>query len=162
MSATRTNSQISVSRIVSIALRMLGRVNPGIRAVLSYADPEHGHVGGIYQAGGWFYVGRGGSQEAFFDEYGKRIHSRSISVRGVKKQFGSFGRPHRKASEMRRVVLQQKHKYLMPLDPDVRARIAALSKPYPKRERSAENGTAVPTARGGVIPTRSLQTQAQS
>jgi hypothetical protein len=45
----------------------------------------------------------------------------------------------------------------MPLDAEMRAKIAPLAKPYPKRERSAENGAAVPTAGGGVIPTRSLQ-----
>ncbi len=54
-----TTHKSSVSRIVRIALAMLRSAQPGLRVILSYADPEHGHVGGIYQAGGWTYVEQG-------------------------------------------------------------------------------------------------------
>lgn len=79
----------AVSRIVALALTFLRRFCAGIRLVVSYADPEHGHVGGIYQAGNWTYVGVGGSSEAFFDATGKRLHSRAYSPKGAKIQFGS-------------------------------------------------------------------------
>src|SRR5688500_6166428 len=36
-----------VSRIVSVAVRMLRRHCPGLRLVVSFADPEQGHVGAI-------------------------------------------------------------------------------------------------------------------
>ena len=42
-----------VSRILSICIKMLKRQSPGLKLLLSYADPCHGHVGGIYQASGW-------------------------------------------------------------------------------------------------------------
>ena len=42
-----------VSRIVAIALRMVRTQSPGLRLIVSFADPYHGHVGGIYQAMGW-------------------------------------------------------------------------------------------------------------
>ena len=52
-----------------------------------------------------------------------------------------------------------KHRYLMPLDDEMRQRIEPLRKPYPKRERSAENGTpGIQSGGGGVNPTRSLHT----
>ncbi len=53
-----------VSRIVSIAIRLLIRARPHIRLVVSYADAGVGHHGGIYQAGGWTYTG-GQAQRAF-------------------------------------------------------------------------------------------------
>src|SRR6185312_15094859 len=41
-----------VTRIVAISLKMLKRAFPGLRCVVSFADPQQGHVGGIYQGGG--------------------------------------------------------------------------------------------------------------
>ena len=41
----------------AIALRLLARHSPGLRLVVSYADPAQGHVGTIYQAAGWTYLG---------------------------------------------------------------------------------------------------------
>lgn len=31
---------------------------PACQALVSYADPLHGHHGGVYQAASWLYVGR--------------------------------------------------------------------------------------------------------
>ncbi len=53
-----TKHQTPVSRIVSIAVKMLKRAMPGIRLVVSYADANYGHIGSIYQAAGWMYVGQ--------------------------------------------------------------------------------------------------------
>ncbi len=44
-----------VSRILSIAVRMLKREMPGIRLLVSYADLNQGHVGKIYQASNWVF-----------------------------------------------------------------------------------------------------------
>ena len=46
-----------VSRIVAISLRLLKKVCPGIELVVSYADADQGHYGGIYQAGNWIFIG---------------------------------------------------------------------------------------------------------
>lgn len=148
----------AVTRIVALALKFLKRFCPGVRLVVSYADPAHGHHGGIYQGGNWTYVGVGGSSEAFYDASGRRLHSRSISKTGVKIQFGT---PHRKtaAALATRVSLEPKHKYLMGLDAEMRARIAPLAKPYPKRARSTDSDApGDQPGEGGAIPTRALQT----
>lgn len=42
-----TEHRTPVTRIVSIALKMLKQSNHGIRCVVSYADPEQGHNGAI-------------------------------------------------------------------------------------------------------------------
>lgn len=46
------NHKTFVSRIISIAIKMLVKLNPGLRMIVSFADPSEGHNGGIYQAGG--------------------------------------------------------------------------------------------------------------
>lgn len=42
-----------VTRIVAVALKFLRTNSPGLRLLVSYADPSEGHHGGIYQGGGW-------------------------------------------------------------------------------------------------------------
>jgi hypothetical protein len=43
-----TQHKSQTSKIVSIAIKMLKKQSPGIRLIVSYADPEHGHVGAMY------------------------------------------------------------------------------------------------------------------
>jgi hypothetical protein len=53
-----------------------------------------------------------------------------------------------------------KHKYLMPLDEDMRRQIEPLRKPYPKRAGSAGSGTSPDQGgRGGATPTPALSDQ---
>lgn len=145
----------AVSRIVALALSFLKRYCAGIRLVVSYADPEHGHVGGIYQAGNWFYVGTGGSADAFVDSTGKRLHSRAYSPAGAKIQFGQFAQTA-PTGAIRRVSVAPKHKYFMPLDPEMRAKVLPLTKPYPKHPASEAGDGAVQAHSGGAAPTRTL------
>lgn len=146
-----------VSRIVSIAIRLLHKEMPGLRLLVSYADPAQDHHGGIYQAMGWTYVGRTAPDFEVVDPNGKRWHSRHVSKTGVKVHFGKPMRVIR-PDEGVRVSLPGKHKYLYPLDDEMRARIAPLAKPYPKRARSI--GSDAPgdqPGEGGATPTRALQ-----
>ena len=46
-----------VSEIMMQAIKKLHEYNPGIRLIISYADPLQGHVGAIYQATNWIYTG---------------------------------------------------------------------------------------------------------
>jgi hypothetical protein len=138
-----------VSRIVSVALRILKRSFPGLRLVVSFADPEQGHVGGIYQAGGWLFCGKSAASDEYIYK-GKRWQGRSFrnSYKGMENH-----------PDVKIVKGSSKNRYLMPLDAEMKARIEPLRKPYPKRERSADSGTpGNQSGRGGAIPTRSLQT----
>ena len=38
---------------MAIAVRLLRRQSPGLRLIVSYADPEHAHVGVLYQSMNW-------------------------------------------------------------------------------------------------------------
>jgi len=140
-----------VSRIVAIALRFLKKQNPKIRMVVSFADPHQGHHGGIYQAGNWVYAGKSPDSTEWFHG-GKWKHNREITS-------GAFG-GKRQVSNYQSLPQRQKpgkHRYLMPLDDEMRKQIEPLRKPYPKRVRSVDSDTAtVQVAEGGANPTRTL------
>lgn len=145
-----------VSRMLAVSVRMLKGSMPGLRLIVSFADTSHGHHGGIYQAAGWLYVG---SQEYHaYRVRGKTFHPRSLHHRyGVGGQSIPWLRQHVDPSA-ERVANGVKHKYLMPLDNEMRAKLLPLSKPYPKRERSAVGGAAgVQPAGGSSNLTRSLE-----
>lgn len=127
----------SVTRIVSIAIKMLVRSQPGLRLIVSYADPEQGHIGSVYQGGNWVYAGRSSKDTAFIDQSGKRWHSRSVSESGFKVHCGVRSRCP-KPSTMTAVEVEPKFKYLMPLDADMRKQIEPLARPYPKRPKKHE------------------------
>ena len=134
-----------VSRAVSLAAKMLKRQSPELRLLVSYADPKQDHHGGIYQAMNWVYTGSSVAQREALRNDGSVLHKRSAHS-----QFGTVkGLP--------KSDILWKHKYILPLDPAMRAQIAPLAKPYPKRVRSADSGTAgdQPDS-GGATPTRTL------
>ena len=152
-----TRHSAPVSRIASIAVKMLCRQSPGLRLLVSYADPEEGHHGGIYQAMGWIYAGSSVPQRAVRVE-GKWMHKRTAS------SLWGTASPARIRQMTGREVdygpVQWKHTYYYPLDADMRARIAPLAKPYPKRS-SCETGEIDSAAQtnaqtGGASPTVSL------
>jgi hypothetical protein len=141
----------AVSRIVSISLQLLKQHCGGIRLVISYADDRQGHIGVIYQAGNWLYVGRAMSSTEFFHD-GRWKHNREITS-------GAFGKRRRLTdySGLPRRLVPGKHKYLMPLDLDMRRQVAVLFKPYPKRATSIDvDAPADQAGEGGSIPTVAL------
>jgi hypothetical protein len=111
-----------------MAIRFLKAQSPGLRLVISYADPQQGHHGGIYQAGNWVYVGTSIPQQHVIVN-GKAMHKRSAAAK-----FGTI-------KGLLKSEVQWKHKYLMPLDSAMRKQIESLSRPYPKRVTSADSGT---------------------
>lgn len=131
-----------VSRIVAIALRMLKRLCPGTRLVVSFADPLAGHHGGIYQAGGWIYAGLTAKVSEFRDAHGNRIPRRAY--------VGScFGQPRRPLPPgAYKVPIPGKHRYLMPLDETMRRELQSFSQPYPRACESSRRP--VPPALGGA------------
>lgn len=133
-----------VTRIVALSIRLLKKQSPGMRLLISYADPGHGHHGGIYQGGNWVYTGMTTPAVEHIVK-GRQMHGRAVrATYGTSKGFPQ-------------VMGTAKHRYLMPLDDEMREKIKPLAKPYPKRERSAVSGTpGHQPGGGGANPTRSL------
>lgn len=143
-----TTHATPVSRILAIAVRLMHTQNPGLRLIVSFADTAQAHHGGVYQAAGWIYTGLTARSPEWVDDVtGKHYHPRVVARSGVVKQFGVVMRS-RSTDGLRRSIAPGKHRYLLPLDAAMRAQLLALAKPYPKRGRSAENGTAGTTSRG--------------
>lgn len=135
-----------VSRIIRFAIKALKGHSPGVRMCISYADTGHGHHGGIYQAGGWLCAGEAKGTDMVLDKVTKRpIHARSYFSKYGTKKGASW------------IAVPIKHKYLYPLDEEMKRKIEPLRKPYPKRagsspvEHPASSGEV-----GGSIPTPAL------
>jgi hypothetical protein len=125
-----------VSRIVAVALRLLRAQCPGVKLIVSYADPEQGHVGGIYQAGGWLYAGPSQAQRELVIG-GVDVHKRTAGAR-----WGTAAPARLRA--LTRLPVEYgpkrfKHTYLMPLDRVTREQIEPLRREYPKRPAQTES-----------------------
>lgn len=119
-----------VTQVVAAAIRDLKRGNPGLRLIVSYADPMQGHHGGIYQAGNWVYVGQGKAAPEFVVR-GVQMHMRSIHAKGWKQTL-EWLRANVDPNA-RKVEITPKHKYLMPLDRAMRRSIEPLRKNPPSK-----------------------------
>lgn len=80
--------QESTSQAVAMCLKQLRKDCPLCRMVVSYADCDQNHLGTIYQATNWIYVGTSmeNQQDSSWIVNGKRRHGRIIS--GWVKQRG--------------------------------------------------------------------------
>ena len=105
-----------------------------MRLVVSFASQDAGHHGGIYQAGNWIYDGKTAPKDEFLFR-GKRATDRQVSQ--FVKDTGVTRGEWERRGVMVRLPTKPKHRYLMPLDDDMRAHIAPLAKPYPKRAKQA-------------------------
>jgi len=126
-----------VTRIVALAIRMLRAQSPGIRLIVSFADPNEHHHGGIYQAGNWVYAGTTAASCKYRDPQGRLWHERQVSASGVNTQYGERRRVPRSADCVK-IPQKGKHRYLYPLDKAMRAQIEPLRQPYPKRDSADE------------------------
>jgi hypothetical protein len=123
-----------VSQIAARAMQFLKQHNKGLRLIISYADPKQGHHGGIYQAGNWTYQGKSQAQRELLIN-GAFTHKRSAHAK-----YGTASPEKITAISGKKVEwapVEWKHVYLMPLDDAMRAQIAPLAKPYPKRAKQA-------------------------
>ena len=118
----------SESRVIGVALRHLKR-HTDWKLLISYADPSAGHVGVVYQASGWLYVGQG-DPTTYVRLPDRKLHH----PRSVYDQYGTNRVSHLRATgiDAERVAVPGKHRYVYLLDPAWRWRIAAPVLPYPR------------------------------
>ena len=149
------------SRCLAISLKMLRRQSPGIKLVVSYADTKEGHLGVIYQATNWLYLGA--STQPYLRVRGKIEHPRSL--------YDRYGRGGQQIAWLRkhvdpnaeRVEMPPKLKYVYCFDKALRRRLEAISQPYPKCVESI--GSDAPGSQpgeGGASPTSTLQSSSNA
>lgn len=117
-----------VSQIAARSMRQLSMMNPTMRVVVSFADSNEAHHGGIYQAGNWIYTGMtASSKQVFFD--GRWQHERNLRATG----WGTLPKVARgvDVDSLPERTRLGKHRYVMPLDRAMRRRVAKMALPYP-------------------------------
>ncbi len=79
---------------ISQSIKALKNDLPEVKILVSYADSSAGHIGYIYQASNWKYIGTGSNERKIFID-GERQHRRSLygkygtsSVVQLKEMFG--------------------------------------------------------------------------
>ena len=144
------------SRCLAFSLKLLKRQSPGLRLVVSYADTKQGHMGTIYQATNWIFIG--GASQPYLKVRGKLEHPRSL--------YDRYGRGGQSLGWLRanvdpnaqRVTMPAKLKYVWPFDVAMRAKLEAIAQPYPKRAGSIDSDVpALQAGEGGATPTSALQ-----
>lgn len=145
------------SRCVAISLKLLKRQSPGLRLVVSFADLGQGHLGVLYQAGGWFYLGT--SDQSYLKVRGRVVHPRTL--------YDRHGRGGQSVAWLRenvdpkacRVKMAPRLRYAYPLDKAMRRQLEAQALPYPKSAAEVTPGdtSGAQPEEGGSRPTRPLQ-----
>ena len=144
------------SQVVAVSLKLVKRQSPGLRLVVSYADLGQDHLGTIYQAGGWFYLGF--SEQGYLKIHGQVVHPRTVYDR-----YGPGGQsvPWLRANvdpNACRVEMAPKLRYAMPLDKAMRRQLQPLARSYPKSaaEVTRSDTPGAQPGEGGATPTRPL------
>lgn len=122
------------TKIVAQAIKFLRRRCPGLELVVSFADSAQGHIGTIYQAGNWFFVGS-------YTHHAYRVLGKVEHPKTLHSRYGKGGQSiswlkTNVDPQAERIETPPKHKYVMPLTKNWRKRLAEMSKPYPKREEA--------------------------
>jgi hypothetical protein len=123
--------QSSVSEPLSISLKLIKKDIPLLDLIVSYADANQDHYGGIYQATNWIYEGE------FAREQGIRIYGKIIHKRTVNSRYGTSSIDWLKENidpNAEIVKGKSKFKYLYPLNKKMREKVKLLAKPYPKEK----------------------------
>lgn len=132
-----------VTRMIKISLKMLKNKCPGLKAVISYADRDQGHEGGIYRGGNWLHIGYVTDEHYLF--LGKKVHPRSVG-----KKYGTRSLKWLRENvdkNVRTVKTKGKHRFVYFLDKEMRA-------------KHKGNASLDQREEGGSIPTGTLQKSA--
>lgn len=103
-----------------------------MQLIVSFADKDQNHHGGIYQAGNWIYngVSNENKQDGFIAN-GKFMHNRSATSKGksniewVRKNIDQNATIH---------ITKGKHRYLMPLTKSLKRQLEKQKCKYPKNK----------------------------
>lgn len=108
-----------LTRAVASTVKALRAVEPSVSALVSYADPNVGHEGGVYRAASWVYLGQCEETRAYRGPAGEIVSRRA---------FHSGNRSLRKAEIEAlgyiQLKLPGKHRFARGLTAKARRRIA--------------------------------------
>jgi hypothetical protein len=157
----------SESRALAIACRLLQRHAPQVKWIVTFADATQCGDGTIYRAAGFLLTGLRKNNQIWAWPDGTRLPTRHTltTSHAMKAVTGGAASMKPFAAQGARPVPGFQIRYIRFLDATWLERLTVPVLPYTDiqrvgasmyRGRGAENGTAVPTAGGGEIPTRPL------
>ena len=118
----------ATSKAVSLAMHQVKQDAVLLKCLFSFADTGQNHIGVIYQATNWLYVGIS-KGDTFYEKNGKKQHRRSIgTIR--KRQNYKFTVTEMGYSSIR---VADKYFYVYPYDKKLKRELLSKQKPYPKR-----------------------------
>lgn len=121
------------STAVSMTLKALKKEAPWVDLIVSYADMDQQHMGVLYQATNWIYTGlTNANQRGAFIINGKKTHPKTVYSRGWKESV--LWLKEHVDPNAEEFITKGKHKYLYPMNKQMRKRIQILSVSYPKKE----------------------------
>ena len=117
-----------------------------MRLCVSFADPEHKHLGVIYQAGNWIFTGVTVGCWFYRDTKGKLWHPRRVSPDPNNHQ------KYIKTYDCVKVWRNGKYRYLYTLDKAMSRQTVKLSQAYPKKDTCGQsvNGDTPAVQAGGL------------
>ena len=148
--------QESTSKALSISLKLIKKKMPYLNAIVSYADGNQNHIGIIYQATNWLYVGEYANERGIVLN-GKLTHRRSINAK-----YNTSNIEWLKTNvDCNATVVKGLHKYKYYYLFDKSLLPLLQIKPYPKRPAVADgSGSGVQPETGGLTPTPPLHFEA--
>lgn len=120
---------VEVTKCMSESRKLLRQKSPNLRLIMSFADPEQDHLGTIYQADNWFYLGTSDKNKDF------KINGEVVHTRSVGQKYGTTDLDWIKQNvdpNAERVLLDGKHRYAFPLTKPMRYKLEELKQEYPK------------------------------
>ena len=130
------------SKAVAMSLQLIKKDIPLCKLVVSYADLDQNHIGTIYQATNWYFVGikMENKKDCSYIINGKRVHGRTISAKF--KKYGLSAtieniKKFYKTDDVEAYITKGKVKYLYPLCNDTRQLCEKLKQDYIKKPSSS-------------------------
>lgn len=148
-----------VSQIVTAAVKLLRQSSPGLRLIISFADPHVGHHGGIYQAMNWVYTGQSATDAGWCIVHGRLVHSRTTGE--WMRRARRLGYTDATRTDAARLFYDPaakpytrvgKYRYLLPLDKQMRRLVSKQAKPYPHAVEGSTVSRDTPGVEGQVRP----------
>ena len=118
-----------VTHIISKVIKQLKLDIPKCKVLFSYADPNYNHIGIIYQAGNWYFLGQSRSRPLIYIN-GLLVHARTLNH-----WYGTSNLTYLSTVVPNMTVvknLKPKYLYAYPLNKEIRKRLKGYSLPYIK------------------------------
>ncbi len=141
------------SKIVMTAVRLLKKHNTRLEAIVSYADLDQNHIGVLYQACGWHFLGKVDSGLSFII-HGKQVHNRTLenTYWGPRRLQWFKNNVDPNATSKR----SSRYKYIYRYNKNINIE----SQPYPKACQVGDGNHQLHS--GGATPTDTLQHYAEA